>query len=169
MSKKNIFDCSHKIKKYTRDDIINLKEQIEALDDKYHTVILTMFKEDDVFKYTQNGNGTFSDISLCSDITFSKIETFIDKINDIKNNKIELDLDILPETSCSNVGRTYKLSNYEMNIIKQRNIKKCSEKKFDDSVSVNKYGDDTVRSDNTSDNKHTTNKKNRIIERISQE
>ena len=45
-------------------------------------------------------------------------------MNEHKNNTIDLDFDIIPNSLNELDNRTYKLSNHEKNIIKQQKLKK---------------------------------------------
>ncbi|AEQ32737.1 hypothetical protein [Acanthamoeba polyphaga mimivirus] len=111
--------------KYSRDDRKHIVESIENLkNDKDYVAIFKILMNDDANSYTQNSNGVFLNLSLVSDNTLDDISKYLRKINKIKKKHIEVDVDIVPNYDMSKNDRVYKLSNYEKNIIKQRNLKK---------------------------------------------
>lgn len=61
-------------------------------------------------------------MSAVSDETLDRISKYLKKLNKTQINQIEVD--IIPNSNNVKNDRTYKLSNYEKNIIKQRNLKK---------------------------------------------
>lgn len=115
-----------KVTKYSREDRKYIVELIENLknDDDYIT-IFDILTQDPANIYTRNSNATFVNLSVLSDTTLDKISKYLKKINSAKSNEINTNTDIIP-IAHSNIhtDRTYKLSNYEQNIIKQRNLKK---------------------------------------------
>jgi len=111
--------------KYSRDDRKHIVELIENLkNDQDYVAIFEILTDDTVSSYTQNSNGVFLNLSTVSDATLEKINKFLQKINKKRANQIEVDVDIIPNGSICKNDRTYKLSNYEKNILKQRNLKK---------------------------------------------
>ncbi|ANB50627.1 hypothetical protein [Powai lake megavirus] len=111
--------------KYSRDDRKHIVESIENLkNDKDYVAIFKILMNDDANSYTQNSNGVFLNLSLVSDNTLDDISRYLRKINKINKKHIEVDIDIVPNYDVSKNDRVYKLSNYEKNIIKQRNLKK---------------------------------------------
>jgi len=112
--------------KYSREDRKYIVERIENLknDDDY-IAIFDILTNDPANIYTRNSNATFVNLSVLNDTTLDKISKYLKKINDNKLSEINVDTDIIPITSTTQCAdRTYKLSNYEQNIIKQRNLKK---------------------------------------------
>ena len=111
--------------KYSREDIKHMVELIENLkNDEDYVAIFEILMEDNSNSYTQNSNGVFLNLSVVSDKTLQKISKYLKKINRKREQEIEVDVDVIPMANNSKTDRTYKLSNYEKNIIKQRNLKK---------------------------------------------
>ena len=118
---------SRKQSKYTRDDIKHINSLIENLkNDADYNMIFEILTNDPatVLTYHPKTKETCLDLAVLSDKTLSKILAYLNKINDTKIIEIEVDTDTIPNITTSNKTRTYKLSNYEQNIIKQRNLKK---------------------------------------------
>ncbi|QGR53970.1 hypothetical protein [Moumouvirus maliensis] len=114
--------------KYSRDDRKHIVESIENLkNDKDYVAIFKILMNDNANSYTQNSNGVFLNLSQVSDDTLDQISKYLKKINKTKKKHIDLDVDIIPNYDISKNERVYKLSNYEKNIIKQRNLKKVLE------------------------------------------
>ncbi|AGC01978.1 hypothetical protein H012_gp482 [Acanthamoeba polyphaga moumouvirus] len=114
--------------KYSRDDRKHIVESIENLkNDKDYVAIFKILMNDSANSYTQNSNGVFLNLSLVSDDTLDQISKYLKKINKTKKKYIDLDVDVIPNYDISKNERVYKLSNYEKNIIKQRNLKKVLE------------------------------------------
>jgi hypothetical protein len=114
---------------YSRDDRKHVVECIENLkNDKDYVKIFEILTNDDSNSYTHNSNGVFLNLSVVSDSTLDEISKYlrkIDKQNKKKATEIEVDIDVIPTNNNSrNDSRAYKLSNYEKNILKQRNLKK---------------------------------------------
>lgn len=119
---------SHNKSKYTHDDRKHIVKLIENLkNDEDYVAIFEILMDDDANSYTQNSNGIFLNLSVVSDETLNRILKYLKKVNKSKANSIELDVDIIPMSGSSKSERTYKLSNYEKNILKQRNLKKVLE------------------------------------------
>jgi hypothetical protein len=112
--------------KYTRDDRKHIVEQIETLkNDADYVAIFEILTDDTANSYTQNSNGVFLNLSAVSDSTLDRINKYLNKVNKKKIAEIEVDIDIIPNASnILKTDRAYKLSNYEKNILKQRNLKK---------------------------------------------
>lgn len=111
--------------KYSRDDRKHIVESIENLrNDEDYVAIFKILTTDDASSYTQNSNGVFLNLSSLSDPTLDRVSKYLRKINRIRSSKVEVDVDIIPNGDISNNDRAYKLSNYEKNILKQRNLKK---------------------------------------------
>lgn len=111
--------------KYTRDDRKHIVESIENLknaDD--YVAIFEILTNDDSSLFTHNSNGVFLNLSSVSDATLEKITKYLKKVNKKKTNEIEVDVDIIPNSNIIKNERIHKLSNYEKNILKQRNLKK---------------------------------------------
>ena len=111
--------------RYSRDDRKRIAQTIENLkNDEDYVAIFEILTDDTANSYTENSNGVFLNFSAVSDDTLDKINKYIKKINKIRSNQIEVDVDVIPNGNASKHDRTHKLSNYEQNIIRQRNIKK---------------------------------------------
>ena len=112
--------------KYSRDDRKHIVESIEGLkNDKDYVAIFEILTDDPSNTYSQNSNGVFLNLSAVSDKTLDKIYRYIKKINKNKPENSESEVDIFPiDNGSKHNDRTHKLSNYEKNIIKQRNLKK---------------------------------------------
>lgn len=111
--------------KYSHDDKKHIAELIENL--KNHEDYIAIFEilmQDASNSYTINNNGVFLNLATVSDNTLTKIKKCLRNINRVKNNEIEIDVDVIPINSVQKTSRAYKLSNYEKNIIKQRDLKK---------------------------------------------
>lgn len=111
--------------KFTRDDRKHIVESIENLknDDDYKA-IFEILTDDESILYTTNSNGVYLNLSIASDFTLERINKYLKKINKKKMNEIETDVNIIPYANTTKNDKTYKLSNYEKNILKQRNLKK---------------------------------------------
>ena len=116
MHKNNKF--SHERRKYIAESIENLKN------DDHYLAIFEILLEDSHNSYTQNSNGVFLNIANISDKTVARIVRYLDKISNTSVNIDSPDIDQLSRQMTLRTDRTYKLSNYEKNIIKQQNIKK---------------------------------------------
>jgi len=111
--------------KYPRDDRKHIVESIENLkNDKDYVAIFEILTDDNANSYTQNSNGVFLNLSAVSDSTLDKINRYLKKINKNRVSEIETDVDIIPNINNNKSDKAYKLSNYEKNILKQRNLKK---------------------------------------------
>ena len=111
--------------KYSRDDRKHIVESIENLkNDEDYVAIFEILTDDTNNSYTQNSNGVFLNLSAVSDNTLGKIIRYLKKINKKRVKQTEVDIDTIPNGNVSKNDRTYKLSNYEKNILKQRNLKK---------------------------------------------
>ena len=115
----------HKNSKYDRDDRIHIVQQIENLkNDEDYNAIFEILMGDPEISYTPNSNGLFLNFTSANDKTLDKISKYLRKVNKKQQNEIEVDVDVIPNTHNTKSDRTYKLSNYEKNILKQRNLKK---------------------------------------------
>lgn len=110
--------------RYTREDLKHIRESIENLKNDEYCVAIFEILSSAENSYTQNSNGVFLNLSVVDDATLDKISKFLEKINEEQPKEIETDVDLIPMASNTKSNRTYKLSNYEKNIIKQRNLKK---------------------------------------------
>lgn len=111
--------------KYSHDDRKCIAQSIENLkNDEDYVAIFEILTEDDSNYYTQNSNGVFLNLSVVSNQTLGKIKKYLEKIKKAKYDQNEISIDTIPNTGPSKNNRQYKLSNYEKNIIKQRNLKK---------------------------------------------
>lgn len=111
--------------KYLRDDREHIANLIGNLKkDEDYIAIFDILTDDKSTSYTKNSNGVFLNLSAVSDETLDKVKKFLKKTNKGKNFESEMDTDIIPNVNTYKNDRTHKLSNYEKNIIKQRNLKK---------------------------------------------
>ncbi|MEM0354097.1 MAG: hypothetical protein QXW79_00810 [Thermoplasmata archaeon] len=111
--------------KYSHDDIKHLAHKIENLkNDNDYVAVFEILMDDPNSSYTQNSNGVFLNLSKLSDKTLDKVKRYLKKIDRKKVEEIEVDHDIATTNSTNKKDRTYKLSNYEKNILKQRDLKK---------------------------------------------
>jgi hypothetical protein len=111
--------------KYTHEDRKHVVELIENLDDDdMYTQIFDILIKNSKDLCTKNNNGIFLNLSMVDDKTLDKVYNHLNKISKKKTQQIELDIDIIPSSTNEINERTYKLSNYEKNIIRQRNLKK---------------------------------------------
>lgn len=120
--------------KYARDDIKHIRSLIENLKNKEdYNVIFDILTNDSETMLTHNPKTKeiCLDLSVLSDKTLTNILSYINKINNDKSSKIEVDTDAIPNITSSNKIRTYKLSNYEQNIIKQRDLKKTMNNEYE--------------------------------------
>ena len=115
---------SHK-SKYTRDDKKHIVECIENLkNDKDYVAIFEILTRDDNILYTPNSNGVFLNLTSASDKTLDQIHKYLKKATSKRTTDTEAETEIIPNAYSSKNERVYKLSNYEKNILKQRNLKK---------------------------------------------
>lgn len=115
---------SHK-SRYSRDDRKHLVQSIENLkNDEDYVAIFEILTSDRYVVYTPNSNGVFLNLSTVSDQTLDDIVKYLKKVNKKKSKQIDMEIDIIPTVPATKNNRTYKLSNYEKNILKQRNFKK---------------------------------------------
>jgi hypothetical protein len=111
--------------KYTHDDRKYIGELIENLDDdNMYTKIFDILIKNSGDLYTKNNNGIFLNLSVIDDQTLDQVYKYLKKVNKNKTHQIEVDVDIIPGSTNDTTERTYKLSNYEKNILRQRNLKK---------------------------------------------
>lgn len=110
-------------KRYSRDDRKQVMKRIESLkDEEDYNNIFDILNEDESNVWTSNSAGVFIDLSIVHNKTLDKIEKYLNKV-DKKNQKyLDLDVDVLPQSTADSSDRTYRLSNYEQNIIKQRRL-----------------------------------------------
>lgn len=118
MSRNNKSRYSHEDRKQITQLIENLKN------DEDYVAIFEILTDDENNKYTKNSNGVFLNFSTVGDDTLDRITKYLKKINKKKSNQIEVDTDVIPIGNIYKNDRTHKLSNYEQNIIRQRNIGK---------------------------------------------
>lgn len=112
------------VKTYTHQDRENITHRIESLKNQEdYIAIFNILTSDKKVNYTQNSNGVFLNLSLISNKTLSKVDEYIKK--SISKNKKEDPYIVIPKSSTQRkTSRAYKRSNYEENIIRQRNLKK---------------------------------------------
>jgi hypothetical protein len=115
----------NKSSKYTRDDRKYISAQIENLkNDDYGIAIFDILVQDPANIFTINSNGTHLNMSVLSDQTLDNVTKYLKRVNREKKTEINIDTDVIPSISQQPKDRAYKLSNYEQNIIKQRDLKK---------------------------------------------
>lgn len=117
---------------YSKEDRQYIVQQIERLaDSSNYTKIFYILMEDESNTYTSNSNGVFLNLSVVSDITLAKVDKYLSKLEKINKKKvkvIELDEDVAPSNiGCKTDDRVHRLSNYEKNIIKQKNLNKSGD------------------------------------------
>ena len=111
--------------KYTREDRKHIVEIIENLknNDDY-VAIFGIITDDETTTHTKNSNGVYFNLTTMKDSTLDKINAYLNKVNKRQLSTFELEIDSIPCLGSEKKTRTYKLSNYERNILKQRNLKK---------------------------------------------
>jgi len=115
---------------FTRDDRKRIAEAIENLkNDTDYVEILDILinNESNDIVCTQNSNGIFLNLSAASDATLDEIRKYLDKKSKIQKIKPDNEMDIIPGSNHTKPNRAYKLSNYEQNILKHREIMKTME------------------------------------------
>ena len=113
--------------KYSRDDRKHIVQSIENLkNDEDYVAIFEILTDTTNNSFSQNSNGLFLDMSSVGDGTLDRIVKYLNKVNKKISgaNQIDVDVDVIPNQYISKSDRAYKLSNYEKNILKQRNLKK---------------------------------------------
>ena len=111
--------------RYSRDDRRNMVRIIENLkNDEDYVAIFEILTDDPSITYTPNSNGVFLNLSTVSDSTLKKIKTYLKHIDTNRHALSDDDSDIISANINTKPDRAYKLSNYEKNILKQRNLKK---------------------------------------------
>jgi len=109
--------------RYSREDRKQVMKRIESLkDEEDYNNIFDILNEDSSNVWTSNSGGVFIDLSIVHDTTLDKIDSYLDRLDRKRRKHIEVDTDVLPLSSGPASDRTYRLSNYEQNIIKQRKI-----------------------------------------------
>lgn len=139
--------------KYSRDDRKHIVESIENLkNDQDYTAIFEILTSDDNILYSHNSNGIFLNLSNASDKTLEKIQKYLKKANTKRGAEESTETEIIPNVYPNKNERVYKLSNYEKNILKQRNLKKVlnEENEYEELklVSKKKKNDTVARSKN---------------------
>jgi hypothetical protein len=117
---------SRQIKKYGRDDLKKIGSQIENLKNEKHSKkILKILTDDPFVSFDHNANGIFINLSAAGVNTLDKVTVYLEKIK-IKTPSVCEDEMVKFKHKNEHIDdNTYKLSNYEKNILKQRNIKKA--------------------------------------------
>jgi CRISPR/Cas system CMR subunit Cmr4 (Cas7 group RAMP superfamily) len=110
---------------YSHDDRKHIRSLIENLKNvKDYEKIFEILTADDSNSYTHNSNGVFLNLSSVSDKTLNRVYRYLKKINKRTSSTEEVDdFNIIPSENENE--KAYKLSNYEKNILKQRNLKKA--------------------------------------------
>jgi len=131
-----------KISKFTREDRKYIGGVIANLEDKavYTGIFDILIKDpaDDIICMTnsndapgEDGNIYFN-LSAVSDATLFQVTTYLDKHVKKKSVVVDSPMDVIPNAHASKSDRAYKLSNYEQNIIKQRDLKKINYLEYDE-------------------------------------
>lgn len=112
--------------KYSREDRKYISNLIENLkDDDDYNKIFDILETDPENIYTSNSTATYVNLAVLHDSTLNKLSRYLKKVNDNKISEINIDTDVVLSSSNSQQNdRTYKLSNFEQNILKQKNLKK---------------------------------------------
>jgi hypothetical protein len=111
---------------YSNDDRKHIRSLIENLKNvKDYEKIFEILTADDSNSYTHNSNGVFLNLSSVSDKTLNRVYRYLKKINkrNFSTENVDDDFNIIPSENENE--KAYKLSNYEKNILKQRNLKKA--------------------------------------------
>jgi hypothetical protein len=110
-------------KHYGREERLRIVGMVENLKNAQdYNAIFEILTDDPQCNYTQNANGVFLNLSNISDATLDKVVRYLERVH--KKHK--------PETFDNpkflhhlvQEERTYRLRNYEKNLLKQRRIKK---------------------------------------------
>lgn len=107
--------------KYSNGFRKTLVSRIENLDkeEDYAVIFKILLKDNSINNgYTQNDNGVFLNLSLVSDRTISRVIKYLNSIN-----KQEEEYDYSSVRCHHDSKKSYKMTNYEKSIIKQRNLK----------------------------------------------
>lgn len=117
---------NRKKSKYSREDIKHIRTLINSIKDKedYNTIIDILIDNPETI-WTTNSRKIVLDLDKLSDPILDRVSKFLNKVNNRRSTEIEVDTDTIPNISNQNGSRAYKLSNYEQNILKQRNLKKA--------------------------------------------
>ena len=146
--------------RYSRDDRKHIAQTIENLkNDEDYVAIFEILTDDTGNSYTENSNGVFLNFSTVGDETLDKIIKYLKKVNKKRSNQIDVDVDVIPNGNSYKNDRIHKLSNYEQNIIRQRNIKKVLND--DNEYEEMKFSAKTKKSSAKSDLSKKTIKKTR--------
>uniref|UniRef100_A0A6C0LRM6 NET domain-containing protein n=1 Tax=viral metagenome TaxID=1070528 RepID=A0A6C0LRM6_9ZZZZ len=117
--------------KYSHDDRKRIVKEIEGLKNDTDYIAIFEILTESENSYTQNSNGVFLNLSKVNDKTLDKINKYLCKVNKRKISQIDVKIDIIPDSQLLESERTYKLSNYEKNILKQRELKKVLNEEID--------------------------------------
>lgn len=110
--------------KYSRDDRKQVATLIENLkNNEDYVKIFEILTDDEANSYTHNSNGVFLNLSEVSDKTLDRIHKYMKKVNKKRKELSDEEIDYIPYSDFKE-EKTYKLSNYEKNILKQRSLKK---------------------------------------------
>jgi len=131
-----------KISKFTRDDRKHIVKIIENLTDNedYVSIFDILMKDpaEDIICITDSNDISdepkkiFLNLSVVSDETLHQVSMYLNKKAKKRNIDIDNTVNIIPNVHNSKSDRTYKLSNYEQNIIKQRDLKKTRDTEYDE-------------------------------------
>ena len=115
--------------KYSNDYRRNLVTMIEGLerDEDYSAIFDILLKDDNISNngYTRNANGVFLNLSIVSDKTITRMTRYLNSIQKDTDEFDSTPIQMNDETRNNHheQKRTYKMTNYEKNIIKHRNLK----------------------------------------------
>jgi|SRR5579872_709106 len=111
--------------RYSHDDRVQIKTQIENLQsEEEYSAIFEILNDDPNNSYSCNKNGLFLNMATLADDTLDHIIKYLKTLKKKSKEPVNEEVDIIPGLFSESNTRTYKLSNYEKNIIKQRNLKK---------------------------------------------
>uniref|UniRef100_A0A6C0C9E9 NET domain-containing protein n=1 Tax=viral metagenome TaxID=1070528 RepID=A0A6C0C9E9_9ZZZZ len=137
-----------KISKFTRDDRKHIVKIIENLPNEDYVSIFDILIKDpaeDIICISDSNNTSdgpkkiYFNLSVVSDETLHQVSFYLN--NRAKKRSAVYDVDnsvnVIPNVQNSKSDRTYKLSNYEQNIIKQSDLKKISNNQYEE-ISLHK-------------------------------
>lgn len=142
--------------RYGRSERKHIGNMIEGLKEaKDYQAVFDILNSDPKKIWTINSNGVHIDLAIVADNTLEKIVQYIQKINNEKNQIINLDTDIIVDNNEVTQKRVYKLSNYEQNIMKQRKLKKVinNEEEYEEFQFNNAQKKNISKTDSKSDSK----------------
>ncbi|CAH6420054.1 Hypothetical protein MVR_LOCUS21 [uncultured virus] len=111
--------------KYSHDQIKFFGASIENLKDPNdYQAIFDILLRDPASFCGENSKGSYANLSAVNDTTLGRIKRYLEKVSASRDNEIGVDNDVIPISDAQQPDRSYKRSNYEKNILKQRKLKK---------------------------------------------